>query len=581
MLSTVALAVLSAPAQALTLSESDRTALAPGVELVTYRTSDPTTDTRVLEVDLCADGVRIDATRTPTSTQTVSSWAGTYGPVAAVNGDFFRTSPVRVYGDAVGGGVPWPSIQTGRDTTYSTEWYYGDFGWVAFSHDEVGFTHTGWAKDNAADLGLSAGHALTTRNPDAPEQTMALVSGFPALVIEGTAMVCADPTASDCFPDRTDMRTRHPRTAIGLSSDLHTMWLAVVDGRSSRSSGMYGSELAALMAQLGAWQAFNLDGGGSSTLWTEAGGVVNVPSDGSARSTANHLGVFVDPPTGSSTRPWHCDARPPCDLIPPEGGTLDEAGDCFTPFGPPTYLREVATAGEGGSLVWTNQFSGSQPWNQAWWHFHFEDAGDYLLEWHGVADYAVADGVPHTVWANGTEHPMTVDQSVGDGWHSLGTFRFAAGGDQGLVIEDQSSGSVAANQHIVFDAVRLTRVGTWCGDATCDEDESCTTCPEDCPPGEELPDNGIDDDCDGAIDESDDTGRPPEDSGDTDDADEDSAVTPDVPTDTAPPAAEPEPETESGAESGSKDTGCVTATPVGGLFTAFVVWLGLWRRRRA
>ena len=105
-LSTVALAVLSAPAQALTLSESDRTALAPGVELVTYRTSDPTTDTRVLEVDLCADGVRIDATRTPTSTQTVSSWAGTYGPVAAVNGDFFRTSPVRVYGDAVGGGVP-------------------------------------------------------------------------------------------------------------------------------------------------------------------------------------------------------------------------------------------------------------------------------------------------------------------------------------------------------------------------------------------------------------------------------------------------------------------------------------------
>ena len=331
MLLPLIFSVFAPPAQALTLSETDRSTLAPGVELVTYRTESPTTDTHVLEVDLCEDGIRLDATRTPTSTRTVASWAGDYGPVAAINGDFYRTSPVRVYGDAVGGGVQWPSIQTGTDSAYAGEWYYGDFGWVAFLQDEVTFTHSGWAKDNASTLGLTAGHDLTVREPTAPDGTMALVSGFPAVVIEGTAMICSDPTSSNCFPDRTDMRTRNPRTAIGLSSDFQTLYLAVVDGRSSRSSGMYGSELADLMEQLGAWQAFNLDGGGSSTLWTSASGVVNTPSDGYARSTANHPGVFATPPTGSSTRPWHCVSEPPCASISPEGATLDEAGDCFTP----------------------------------------------------------------------------------------------------------------------------------------------------------------------------------------------------------------------------------------------------------
>ena len=571
------LAVLASPVQALTLSETGRSTLAPGVELVTYRTSTPSTDTHVLEVDLCEDGIRLDATRTPTSIRTVASWAGDYGPVAAVNGDFFRTAPVRVYGDAVGGGVQWPAIQTGTDAAYGGEWYYGNFGWVAFLQDEVTFTHSGWAKDNASALGLTAGHDLTVREPTAPEGTMALVSGFPAVVIEGTAMTCTDPTASDCFPDRTDMRSRNPRTAIGLSADYQTLYLAVVDGRTSRSIGMYGSELAELMGQLGAWQAFNLDGGGSSTLWTAASGVVNTPSDGYARSIASHLGVFAAPPTGSSTRPWHCVSQPPCASIPPEGGTLDEAGDCFTPFGPPTYLREVATAGEGGSLVWTNQFSGAQPWNQAWWHFDFEDAGEYLLEWHGVADYAVAEGVPHTVRAAGAEHTVLVDQSVGDGWHSLGTFTFAAGGDQGLVIEDQASGAVAANQHIVFDAVRLTRVGDYCGDAGCDADETCTTCPEDCPPADEVAGNGIDDDCDGVIDESDDTGEPPVDSGSMGTTDDDPPASPDPADDTAPPAASSD--VDEGGSTGDKG-GCATVGPVGGLASLLLLWVGVGRRMR-
>lgn len=497
--------LIGAPALAISLSEVDRETLAPGVELVQYRSSSPATDIRAAEVDLCADGVRIDATRASSSSRTVPSWAGTMEPVLAVNGDFYRTGPLRVYGDAVGGGVPWPLDQTARDPSVSSEWFYRDFGWFAFGADSVQFTHTGWTKDNAASLGVSGGWAPTTRNPDAPEHQHALVSGFPALVIEGMVKSCTDPTASSCFPDRSDMRARHPRTAMGLSSDLQTLYLVVADGRSSRASGLYGSELAEVMDHVGAWQAINLDGGGSATLWTAAHGTTNDPSDGSARSVANHLGVFSGPPTGSSTRPWHCSSRPPCQELGPGGGTLDEAGDCFQGFGPPVYLREVSSAGDGGSLVWTNQFTSAQPSNQARWLLHFAEAGTYELEWHGVDGYAVADSVVHRVVADGTTHVLTVDQAVGGGWHSLGRFDFAAGGDQHLTIEDDAAGSVPADHHIVFDALRLTRVGEWCGDGSCGTAEDCWSCPGDCPPGEELPGTGVDEDCDGEVDEGEET----------------------------------------------------------------------------
>lgn len=80
---------------------------------------------------------------------------------------------------------------------------------------------------------------------DTPSGTIALVSGFPELVIAGQTYTCSSPRATDCFPDRSDIRERHPRTAMGLSEDRRTFILAVVDGRDSPASvGMYGAELA-------------------------------------------------------------------------------------------------------------------------------------------------------------------------------------------------------------------------------------------------------------------------------------------------------------------------------------------------
>ena len=72
--------------------------------------------------------------------------------------------------------------------------------------------------------------------------------------------------------------TSNPRTAIGQVSALHYI-VIVSDGRTSQSDGLTLYALATLMKDRGCTVAYNLDGGGSSTLWFN-GEVINNPTDG-------------------------------------------------------------------------------------------------------------------------------------------------------------------------------------------------------------------------------------------------------------------------------------------------------------
>lgn len=68
----------------------------------------------------------------------------------------------------------------------------------------------------------------------------------------------------------------NPRTAIGQISEGHYL-LVVSDGRTKESTGLSLRQLAELMQSLGAQVAYNLDGGGSSTMVFQ-GRVVNNPT---------------------------------------------------------------------------------------------------------------------------------------------------------------------------------------------------------------------------------------------------------------------------------------------------------------
>jgi exopolysaccharide biosynthesis protein len=73
-------------------------------------------------------------------------------------------------------------------------------------------------------------------------------------------------------------KASNPRTAIGIIDDLHYVFV-VSDGRSDESEGLSLYELAVFMQELGAKTAYNLDGGGSSTMYFN-GNVVNNPTSG-------------------------------------------------------------------------------------------------------------------------------------------------------------------------------------------------------------------------------------------------------------------------------------------------------------
>lgn len=79
-----------------------------------------------------------------------------------------------------------------------------------------------------------------------------------------------------------------PRTAVGVIGKNHLVFV-VVDGRQSGySEGVTLTELADIMVDLGATTAYNLDGGGSSTMYFN-GEVINSPSNGGERATSDIL----------------------------------------------------------------------------------------------------------------------------------------------------------------------------------------------------------------------------------------------------------------------------------------------------
>ena len=82
----------------------------------------------------------------------------------------------------------------------------------------------------------------------------------------------------------------HPRTGLGYSMTGDTIIHCVVDGR-GKSIGATTGVLAEIMRHYGAYNAMNMEGGGSSTMYLMHTGVMNAVSDGSER--AESQGIFA------------------------------------------------------------------------------------------------------------------------------------------------------------------------------------------------------------------------------------------------------------------------------------------------
>ena len=115
----------------------------------------------------------------------------------------------------------------------------------------------------------------------------ALIGGWPRILKDGQNVASEAATIEGTLSRNAE--ARHPRTAIGFSRDSSRVYLVTVDGRSENSGGATLVEMAGLMKKLGAWQAMNFDGGGSTTM-VVGGRVVNMPSDSTGeRAVGNAL----------------------------------------------------------------------------------------------------------------------------------------------------------------------------------------------------------------------------------------------------------------------------------------------------
>ena len=212
------------------------------VELTTYRYLN--TDVYVADVQLAdADYLKTafaQNTYGRNITQKTSAMADSVDAILAINGDYYGAQRS---GYVIRNGVLY------RDTSSGSEdlvvYQDGSFGIV----NESGITAQELINEGAWNV-LCFGPALVTDGEIAVDENDEV----------GRAMAS------------------NPRTAIGVMDDLHYVFI-VADGRTSENDGLSLYELAELMQSLGCTTAYNLDGGGSSSM-VFLGEVINNPVNG-------------------------------------------------------------------------------------------------------------------------------------------------------------------------------------------------------------------------------------------------------------------------------------------------------------
>ena len=157
----------------------------------------------------------------------------------------------------------------------------------AINGDYYGFRDTGYVlrngvsyRDNGNDDALAIdgdGNFSVVREGSASMESLVddgawqVFSFGPTLVLDGEIAV-------DSSSEVSKSKNSNPRTAIGQAGELHYI-IIVSDGRTKESQGLSLLELAEEFAGRGCSIAYNLDGGGSSTMVFN-GRIINNPTDG-------------------------------------------------------------------------------------------------------------------------------------------------------------------------------------------------------------------------------------------------------------------------------------------------------------
>ena len=183
------------------------------------------------------------------------------------------------------------------------------------AHGTSKFRITGVPQSNAGNMAIPSGGIVLSANaswymePLQKLQIGDIVEITPTFTLNGKVvdqitemsggcpMILQDGKILDTDKLLDHLSYRRPRTAIGTDQSGSKMILMVVDGdkfNAGISDGVTSKELAGMMIMAGCNDALNFDGGGSSTIYSEALGTLNRPSDGNLRKVRN--GWFLTAP---------------------------------------------------------------------------------------------------------------------------------------------------------------------------------------------------------------------------------------------------------------------------------------------
>jgi len=180
--------------------------------------------------------------------ETTSEIASNNGAIFAINGDYYG---FRSNGVEIRNGVVY------RDEPART-------GLAVYKNGEI---------DSYDETEVSTSELLA----DGVVQTF---SFGPVLIGDGKTVTDFAAVKIDKNFGNRSIQECNPRTGIGMISSNHYIFI-VVDGRSDESHGVTLEEFARMFADCGCSEAYNLDGGGSSTMYF-MGRVVNNPQGGSS-----------------------------------------------------------------------------------------------------------------------------------------------------------------------------------------------------------------------------------------------------------------------------------------------------------
>ena len=154
--------------------------------------------------------------------------------------------------------------------------YYGANSTGYVIHNGVVYRDTVRENSSNGDLAIYKDGSFKIIYEDQISADQLVKDGVVNLLAFGPALVENSEIAVGTNEEVGQAMASNPRTAIGIIDENHYI-IVVSDGRTSESKGLSLYQMAEVMKSYGVKTAYNLDGGGSSTLYFN-GQVINKPT---------------------------------------------------------------------------------------------------------------------------------------------------------------------------------------------------------------------------------------------------------------------------------------------------------------